>query len=371
MSVQFFQDLSISNLTLASLKKMGYKEPTEIQAKAIPLILQRKDLIAQAQTGTGKTAAFGIPIVEIINSKQRKIQTLILVPTRELAMQVTKEIKDIGRFKRIFVLAVYGGKSIQRQIEFLQKARDVVVVGTPGRIKDLINRGHLKLNHVRILVLDEADRMLDMGFIEDIREIISHLPEEKQNLLFSATMPKAVLNLAKEFLNPEFEIIKVNPEEIVIDRIKQMAYKIKTQNRFLKLVEILKEYGDIKTIIFTQTKKVADEVAYKLKNQGFKSSSIHGDFSQIKREKVLRDFKADEFKILVATDIAARGLDIKGVDLIINYEIPRDPDSYIHRIGRTGRAGKKGLAISIFSYAENKYFRNIQSRTQANIELIL
>ncbi len=365
-----FKELRVSKLTQESLKRMGYKEPTEIQNKAIPLILQKKDLIAQAQTGTGKTAAFGIPIVESVNPKQKNIQALIIVPTRELAIQVTKEIKNIGKGKKVFVLTIYGGKSIKSQIEFLKKAKDVVVVGTPGRIKDLLNRGYLKLNCVKMLVLDEADRMLDMGFIEDIREIVSYLPKNRQNLLFSATISKHVLTLAKQLMNPDFKMVKVDPEKIVIDKITQKAYRIKTQDRFLKLIEILKKHREIKTIIFTQTKKTAEELAYRLKSQGFNSSSLHGDFSQPRREKVLKDFRADKFKILVATDVASRGLDIKGVELIINYEIPRDPDSYIHRIGRTGRAGEKGLAISILSNTENKYFKNIQSRINTQIELV-
>jgi len=370
MSEKTFKNLGISQETLASIEKMGYTHPTEIQEKAIPVVMQKKDLVAQAQTGTGKTAAFGIPIVDMVNPKQKKIQALVLVPTRELAIQVAKEIKDLGKFKKVFVLAVYGGKSIKHQIDFLKKGSDVVVVGTPGRVKDLIERGHLKLDNVKIFVLDEADRMLEMGFIEDIEDIMNELPENRQNLLFSATMPKPILELAEEFLNPDYETIRIKPEEVTVDRIKQIAYKVDEKDRFEKLKEILNENKDVKTIIFTQTKKMADEVANKLQKEGFNASAIHGDFSQAKRENVLKRFRTDNLKILVATDVAARGLDIKGVDLVINYELPRDVESYIHRIGRTGRAGREGVAISIFTSSEERQFKNIKSKTKANIELI-
>ncbi|GAB6072512.1 hypothetical protein JCM14244_08890 [Venenivibrio stagnispumantis] len=370
MSEKTFKNLGISQETLASIEKMGYTHPTEIQEKAIPVVMQKKDVVAQAQTGTGKTAAFGIPIVDMVNPKQKKIQALVLVPTRELAIQVAKEIKDLGKFKKVFVLAVYGGKSIKHQIDFLKKGSDVVVVGTPGRVKDLIERGHLKLDNVKIFVLDEADRMLEMGFIEDIEDIMNELPENRQNLLFSATMPKAILELAEEFLNPDYETIRIKPEEVTVDRIKQIAYKVDEKDRFEKLKEILNENKDVKTIIFTQTKKMADEVANKLQKEGFNASAIHGDFSQAKRENVLKRFRTDNLKILVATDVAARGLDIKGVDLVINYELPRDVESYIHRIGRTGRAGREGVAISIFTPSEERQFKNIKSKTKANIELI-
>ncbi|MGC9188320.1 MAG: DEAD/DEAH box helicase, partial [Sulfurihydrogenibium sp.] len=348
-----FQNLGISQETLKSLDSLGYQKPTEIQEKAIPVVLSGKDLVAQAQTGTGKTAAFGIPIVEKVNTKQKKIQALVLVPTRELAIQVAKEIKELGKNKKVFVLSVYGGKSMKHQIDFLKKGNDVVIVGTPGRVKDLLNRGFLKLDNVKMFVLDEADRMLEMGFIEDIEEIMSYLPEERQNLLFSATMPKEILELAEEFLNEDYETIKVKPDEITVEKIKQIIYRVDPKNKFSKLIQILSENDAEKTIIFTQTKLEADELAEKLKEEGFNVSAIHGDFSQKKRETVLHNFRTGKLKILVATDVAARGLDIKGVELVINYGLPRDAESYIHRIGRTGRAGKEGTAISIATPSED------------------
>jgi ATP-dependent RNA helicase DeaD len=365
-----FQNLGISQETLKSLDSLGYQKPTEIQEKAIPVVLSGKDLVAQAQTGTGKTAAFGIPIVEKINTKQKKIQALVLVPTRELAIQVAKEIKELGKNKKVFVLSVYGGKSMKHQIDFLKKGNDVVIVGTPGRVKDLLNRGFLKLDNVKMFVLDEADRMLEMGFIEDIEEIMSYLPEERQNLLFSATMPKEILELAEEFLNEDYETIKVKPDEITVEKIKQIIYRVDPKNKFYKLIQILSEKDAEKTIIFTQTKLEADELAEKLKEEGFNVSAIHGDFSQKKRETVLHNFRTGKLKILVATDVAARGLDIKGVELVINYGLPRDAESYIHRIGRTGRAGKEGTAISIATPSEDKFLENILKKTKANIEVI-
>ncbi|RMD46856.1 MAG: DEAD/DEAH box helicase, partial [Aquificota bacterium] len=368
MSQITFKDLPISQETLKSIEKKGFKHPTEIQEKAIPVVYQGKDLIAQAQTGTGKTAAFGIPIIEKVNPKRKKIQALVLVPTRELAIQVAKELKDLGKNKKIFVLAVYGGKSIQHQIKFLKNGKDVVVVGTPGRIRDLIERGILKLDAVETFVLDEADRMLDMGFIEDIEFIFQQTSTEKQTLLFSATMPPAIKRLAEEFLKPDYEMIRVKPEEVTVDRIKQFAYRVDESRQFEKLSEFLSEKPERKSIVFTETKKEADEVANKLRKQGFNASAIHGDFSQAKREKVLKDFRNNKLKILVATDVAARGLDIKDVDVVYNYSLPRDVESYIHRIGRTGRAGREGLAISIMSPVQDRLFSIIKKKTNANIE---
>lgn len=365
-----FQTLGISKEILKSVESMGYTHPTEIQQKAIPAVMAGKDIVAQAQTGTGKTAAFGIPLIEKVNPKFKKIQAMVLVPTRELAIQVAKELKDIGRNKKVFVLAVYGGKSIKHQIDFLKKGNDVVVVGTPGRVRDLIERGYLKLDNVKTFVLDEADRMLEMGFIEDIEFIMSNLPQERQNLLFSATMPKEILELAQEFLKADYETIKVKPDEVTVEKIKQIVYRTDSKKLYETVKDILRNQQYGKTIIFTQTKAEADEVAQMLKQDGFDAHAIHGDFSQNKRETVLRKFRTGELKILVATDVAARGLDIKGVELVINYKLPRDIESYIHRIGRTGRAGKEGTAISVISPEQDKLLSQIQRKINKNIEVI-
>lgn len=365
-----FHQLGISQEILKSIESMGYIQPTEIQQKAIPLVMSGKDIVAQAQTGTGKTAAFGIPLIQMVNPKFRKIQALVLVPTRELAIQVAKELKDIGKSKKVFVLAVYGGKSIKHQIDFLKKGNDVVVVGTPGRVRDLIERGYLKLGNVKAFVLDEADRMLEMGFIEDIEFIMSNLPQDRQNLLFSATMPKEILQLAQEFLKPDYETIKVKPDEITVESIKQKIYRVDEDALYQTLKNILSEHQAEKTIVFTQTKLEADELAHQLYRDGFNASAIHGDFSQNKREAVLRKFRTGELKILVATDVAARGLDIKGVDLVVNYKLPRDVESYIHRIGRTGRAGREGTAVSVIIPEQDKMLLQLQKKINKNLETI-
>ncbi len=364
-----FADLPISKEVLHSISKMGYEKPTEVQEKTIPVVAEGSDIIAQAQTGTGKTAAFGIPLIDKVNTKFRKIQALVLVPTRELAIQVAKELKDIGKTKKVFVLSVYGGKSIQHQINFLKKGNDVVVVGTPGRVKDLINRGHLKLNNVKYFVLDEADRMLDMGFIEDIEYIMSKLPENRQTLLFSATMPNEIRRLAEEFLSKNYKTVKIAPEQITVERIKQIAYRTDNKSKFTTFVDILQKTMGKKSIVFTQTKAMADEVADKLREEGFNADAIHGDYSQAKRERVLKNFRTGRLDILVATDVAARGLDIKGVETVYNYDLPQDVESYVHRIGRTGRAGKEGLAVSFFTPSEDMQFQRILKTTKANIQL--
>ncbi|NPA51379.1 MAG: DEAD/DEAH box helicase [Aquificae bacterium] len=363
-----FKDLGISKQTLDSLEKIGYIHPTKIQEKAIPEVLSGKDIVAQAQTGTGKTASFGIPIVEKVNPKEKKVQALILVPTRELAIQVADEIKKIGRNKKIYILAAYGGKSIDRQIHFLRKGNDVIVVGTPGRIKDLIDRGELKLDNLKILVLDEADRMLDMGFLPDIEYIISKTPKNRQTLLFSATMPKEILKLAEKFLKPDYKKISVAPNQVVVDKIKQQAYIVRGK-KIQKLEKLLTENLEKKSIIFTQTKKGAEELAQKLKRAGFEVEAIHGDYSQKKRENIMRKFRTDKIKILVATDVASRGLDIKGIDIVYNYDIPKDSESYVHRIGRTARAGKSGKAISLVEPQEGKYLRKIEKETKTKISV--
>ncbi|MEZ0343945.1 MAG: DEAD/DEAH box helicase [Caldimicrobium sp.] len=363
--MQSFENFGLSKVVLRGIQSLGYETPTPIQGEAIPLLLQGKDVIAQAQTGTGKTAAFGIPLVERVSSRKPKVQALIIVPTRELALQVSEELRNLGRFKRLFVLTVYGGRPIQKQISFLKKGLCHIVVGTPGRLKDLLNRGYLNLGEVKYLVLDEADRMLEMGFIEDIEEIINVLPEERQTLLFSATIPREILRIAEKFLKPDHQMIKIKPEEPTLSSIDQKIFKTKLARRFEKLINILKAAQFAKTIIFTHTKKEAELLAEELRNFGFMVEALHGDFSQKKREYILRGFRNNQFNILVATDVASRGLDIKDVELVINYGLPKDADSYIHRIGRTGRAGKNGTAISLMLPQEEKQLRNILYKTKA------
>jgi len=359
-----FEAFPLSREVLKGISSLGYEEPTPIQKEAIPLLLAGKDLIGQAQTGTGKTASFGIPLVERVLPELKKVQALVIVPTRELALQVSEEIRNLGRFKRLFVLTLYGGKPLQKQIELLKKGLNHIVVGTPGRLKDLLQRGYLKLDQVKYLVLDEADRMLEMGFIEDIEEILESVPKERQTLLFSATMPREILYLAQRFLREDHAIVKIKPEEPTLKSIKQWIYKTHQGQRFEKLLNILKAAPETKTMIFTHTKKEADELAQELRLQGFKVQALHGDYSQKKREYILKGFRNNYFHILVATDVASRGLDIKDVELVINYGLPRDADSYIHRIGRTGRAGRPGKAISLMLPQEERHLKAILYKTR-------
>ncbi|HIO42339.1 MAG TPA: DEAD/DEAH box helicase [Aquifex sp.] len=365
-----FNDFKLSEETLKAIREKGFEKPTPIQEKAIPVLLEGKDLVGQAQTGTGKTAAFGIPVVERVNPKEGTIQALILVPTRELAIQVAKEIKDLGKHRRVKVLAVYGGKPIFGQIDLLKRIRPQVVVGTPGRVKDLIERGILDLSKVKVFVLDEADRMLDMGFIEDIEFIFSQTPEEKQTLLFSATLPPEIRDVIRRFLKEDHAEVRIEPEKPTVEKIRQKIYRVGDRKLFETFLAKLEETPFRKGIVFTQTKREADWLADRLKEAGFNAEAIHGDYSQNRREWVLRNFRKGNIDLLVATDVAARGLDIKGLDAVFNYRLPQDAESYIHRIGRTGRAGKEGLALSFSSDAEDDRLQRVKKLAGDTFEFV-
>lgn len=348
-----FKKLGLSNNVIKALKKKGYLAPTDIQQKTIPILLKGKvDIIAQSQTGTGKTAGFALPIIEKCLDNSKHVQALILAPTRELALQVTSEIESLLGDKKLRVLAVYGGSSIRDQIKALKIGVDIVV-GTPGRVIDLIKRKELVLSKISFAVLDEADEMLNMGFIDDIKKILTFTNDNKRMLLFSATMPKVIMNIAKKFMK-EIVTFKVEKEDLTLQAIEQVYYEISGKDRFSGLRRIIDINNDIYCIIFCKTKATVDEVAHKLVNLNYNAVALHGDISQAHREKILKQFKDKNVKILVATDVAARGIHVNDLTHVINYSLPQDPESYVHRIGRTGRVGKKGIAITFLMPSEKR-----------------
>lgn len=361
-SLTNFSELNISESTLRSVKRMGFEEATPIQEGTIKFALEGRDILGQAQTGTGKTAAFGIPLIEKIDPKNPNIQALVIAPTRELAIQVSEELYKIGYDKRVKLLSVYGGQEIGRQIRAL-KNRPQIIVGTPGRIIDHINRRTLKLEDVQTLVLDEADEMLNMGFIDDINSILENVPSNRQTLLFSATMPPAIRKIAETFMQ-EPEIVKIKAKELTVDNIEQFFVKAQEREKFDILCRVINVHQPELAIIFGRTKRRVDELTQALNLRGYNAEGIHGDLSQAKRISVLRQFKENQIDILVATDVAARGLDISGVTHVYNFDIPQDPESYVHRIGRTGRAGKSGIAITFVTPREMSYLRIVEETTK-------
>ena len=341
---------------------MGFEEATPIQEGTIKFAMDGRDVLGQAQTGTGKTAAFGIPLIEKIDPKNPNVQALVIAPTRELAIQVSEELYKIGYDKRVKLLSVYGGQEIGRQIRAL-KNRPQIIVGTPGRIQDHINRRTLKLDDVQTLVLDEADEMLNMGFIDDINAILENVPETRQTLLFSATMPPAIRKIAETFMkNPE--VVKIKAKELTMENIEQFFVKAIEREKFDALSRLLDVQKPELAIVFGRTKRRVDELSQALGLRGFLAEGIHGDLSQAKRLSVLRQFKEGKIDILIATDVAARGLDISGVTHVYNFDIPQDPESYVHRIGRTGRAGKKGTSVTFVTPREMGYLRIVEETTK-------
>jgi ATP-dependent RNA helicase DeaD len=361
-----FQDLGISPETMKSLKRMGFEEATPIQTQTIPLSLENKDLIGQAQTGTGKTAAFGIPMIDKIDNTKDYIQGIVIAPTRELAIQVSEELYKIGYGKRTKVLSIYGGQDINRQIRAL-KNKPHIIVGTPGRILDHINRKTLRLDHVHTAILDEADEMLNMGFIDDIEAILAQIPEERQTLLFSATMPAPIRRMAERFMKDP-QIVRVKAKEMTVSSIEQFYIEVHEKNKFDVLTRLLDIQSPELAIVFGRTKRRVDELAEALNLRGYMAEGIHGDLSQAKRISVLRKFKEGSIDVLVATDVAARGLDISGVTHVYNFDIPQDPESYVHRIGRTGRAGKTGVAMTFINPREKSYLHVVERTTKKKME---
>ena len=357
-----FNELGLDSALLESIEKMGFEEATPIQAQTIPKALAGLDVIGQAQTGTGKTAAFGLPMLQKIDPSKKGVQGLVIAPTRELAIQTQEELFRLGRDKKVRVQAVYGGADINRQIRQL-KENPQIVVGTPGRLLDHISRRTLKLATVETLVLDEADEMLNMGFLEDIESIIKQVPENRQTLLFSATMPDDIKRIGVQFMkDPEHVRIKSN--EMTATLIDQYFVKCKDYEKFNIMTRLLDVQTPELTIVFGRTKRRVDELARGLEMRGYRAEGIHGDLSQQKRMSVLRDFKNNHLDILVATDVAARGLDISGVTHVYNYDIPQDPESYVHRIGRTGRAGQEGMSVTFVTPNEMDYLRVIEELTR-------
>lgn len=362
-----FSELGISPALLNAIQKMGFEEATPIQTETIPVALEGKDVIGQAQTGTGKTAAFGIPMLEKIAVEVRAVQAVIIAPTRELAIQVSEELYKIGgTFKGVKILPIYGGQDINRQIRSL-KNRPHVIVATPGRLLDHMNRKTVRLNNVQTVVLDEADEMLNMGFIDDIKAILSEVPEEHQTLLFSATMPPQIRAMADQFMTDPVHV-KVKAKEMTVPKIQQYYIEMQERRKFDVLTRLLDIESPDLAIIFGRTKRRVDELTEALNLRGYTAEGIHGDLSQAKRMSVLRKFKEGTIEILVATDVAARGLDISGVTHVFNFDIPQDPESYVHRIGRTGRAGKEGWAVAFITPREMGQLKNIEKITKRKMD---
>ncbi|MGN7720058.1 DEAD/DEAH box helicase [Chitinophaga sp. 22620] len=359
-----FENLSLIAPILRALETQGYTTPTPIQTQAIPVVLAQKDLLACAQTGTGKTAAFAIPILQLLYKEKqaattpdRHIKTLILTPTRELAIQIAENIRDYGAHTGIKHLVIFGGVSAHTQIQALKQGTDILVA-TPGRLLDLWQQGHINLRYIRQFVLDEADRMLDMGFIHDVKRVITKLPEKRQTLFFSATMPTEIAGLANSILtNPEK--VAVTPVSSTAEKVEQQLYYVDKGSKRSLLIHVLRDPSIVSALVFTRTKHGADRVAKELSKAGVMASAIHGDKSQNSRQRALTDFKAGRVRVLVATDIAARGIDVDNLSHVINYEIPNVPETYVHRIGRTGRGGASGIALSFCEAEERPYVKDI------------
>ncbi len=365
MSVRF-TDLPLSKEILKAVEDMGFEEPTPIQNVAIPHILAGRDIVGQAQTGTGKTAAFGIPILEHLDLASRKVQAIVLCPTRELAIQVAEELSALAQRKKgVFVLPVYGGQPIDRQLKALARGINVVV-GTPGRVMDHLERKTLQLSAVRTVVLDEADEMLDMGFREDIEFILAHTPEDCQRVFFSATMATPILELAKRYLH-EPEFVKVTQKMLTVPNVEQQYFEVRPFQKMEALFRLIDAQTPRKGIIFCSTKRGVDELTMHLQTRGYQADGLHGNLSQGQRDRVMGRFRTGGIELLVATDVAARGLDVDDVDLVINYDIPNDVENYVHRIGRTGRAGRAGQAFTFVTPREQFKLRDIIRYTKANI----
>lgn len=362
-----FNELDVSKEILKAVDDMGFEETTPIQSNAIPAVLAGNDIVGQAQTGTGKTAAFGIPLLEEMDADNKDPQAIILCPTRELAIQVSEELKRLAKYKkRIYTLPVYGGQSIKRQIRALKKGVQIVI-GTPGRVMDHIRRGTLKLEQINYFVLDEADVMLDMGFIDDIETVLRDIPDDRQTLFFSATIPKSIRRLSRKY-QKNSQFLKVAHEKLTVPSIEQYYYELRRHDKLKALSRLLDLNNPELAIVFCNTRKMVDELNIKLQARGYLSDAIHGGLNQNQRDRVMGKFRNGIIEILVATDVAARGIDVDDIEAVFNYDLPQDTDYYVHRIGRTGRAGKSGKAFSFVVGKDIYKLRDIQKYTKTKIK---
>lgn len=361
-----FDELNLDAKILRAVTDMGFEAASPIQAKAIPLEIAGKDIIGQAQTGTGKTAAFGIPLLQKIDPKNKKLQAVVLCPTRELAIQVADEIRNLAKYMHgIKVLPIYGGQEIVKQIRSLKDGVQVII-GTPGRVMDHMRRKTIKFGQVHTVVLDEADEMLNMGFLEDMETILSELPEERQTVMFSATMPAAIAEIAKKF-QKDPEIVKVVKKDLTVPKVTQYYYEVKPKNKIEVMCRLLDMYAPKLSVVFCNTKRQVDELVLALQGRGYFAEGLHGDLKQIQRDRVMNGFRKGRTDILVATDVAARGIDVDDVEAVFNYDIPQDEEYYVHRIGRTGRAGREGKAFSLVVGKEVYKLRDIQRYCKTKI----
>lgn len=362
-----YQDANIDSRILRAVEEMGFEEMTPIQEEAIPVLLEGKDVIGQAQTGTGKTAAFGIPVLQNVDADSRNLQAVILCPTRELAIQATQEMHRFAKYMHgVRILAVYGGQEISRQIKAL-KGGVQVIVGTPGRVMDHMRRHTLKMDQVKMVVLDEADEMLNMGFREDIETILQGIPKEHQTALFSATMPKPILEITNTYQN-DAVYLKMIQKELTIDLVKQYFYRVTNEIKLEVTCRLLDYHGIRRSLIFCNTKKQVDELNEALKNRDYAAEGLHGDLSQSQRDVVMNRFRSGNLEILIATDVAARGIDVDDVEAVINYDLPQDIEYYVHRIGRTGRAGREGKSFSLVTNREMYRLHDIERVCHTSIE---
>lgn len=362
-----FEEMCLDTRILRAVTEMGFEQASPIQARAIPLMMEGRDVIGQAQTGTGKTAAFGIPLLQRADPHNKKLQAVVLCPTRELAIQVADEIRKLAKFMHgIKVLPVYGGQEISKQIRSL-KGGTQIVIGTPGRVLDHIRRKTMKLDFANMIILDEADEMLNMGFREDIEQVLCKLPEERQTVLFSATMPKAIMEIARNY-QKDAVTVRVVKKELTVPKIAQYYYEVKARKKTEILCRLLDMYNPSLSLVFCNTKRGVDELVTQLKGRGYFAEGLHGDMKQQQRDRVMKGFRNGRTDILVATDVAARGIDVDDVEAVFNYDVPQDDEYYVHRIGRTGRAGKEGKAFTLVVGKEIYKLRDIQRYCKTKIK---